>query len=286
LKKGCLAPEVLRLKMGAKVMFVKNNFEQGYANGTLGEIIVCDAEKIIVRTFNDKLITVEKESWSVEDGGKVFGEITQYPIRLAWAITIHKSQGMSLDAAEIDLSRSFERGMGYVALSRVRNLAGLSIKGMNNMAMQIHEEALDIDKDFRRASAEHASMIIEMNKATLAQEQDQFISYASNSAIKVDTITKTKELLEEGKTLTQIMKERELTEGTILDHFEKIKAKDPAFNMYHLRESITVTRFKKIQAAFQKIGTVGGGKRPLSPVMELLGKGFTFEELRIVRLFL
>ena len=73
-----------------------------------------------VKTFKDGspmnqwAITIEQASWTIEDDGKVLAEIQQYPLRLAWAITVHKSQGMSLDAAEVDLSQSFEPGMGYV----------------------------------------------------------------------------------------------------------------------------------------------------------------------------
>ncbi|MDP1624938.1 MAG: AAA family ATPase [bacterium] len=298
LKKGCLAPEVLRLKRGAKVMFVKNSFDKGYANGTLGEVTRCDASKITVKTFDGELIDVEPEAWKVEDNGRVLAEIKQYPIRLAWAITVHKSQGMSLDAAEIDLSKSFERGMGYVALSRVRSLEGLSIKGMNNMAMQIHEEALDIDRDFKRMSDEHAFALQEMGAARLAQMHDEFIARAGKregggrskgshgGAPKKDTVEATRELLEAGKSLAEIAAERELTVGTVLDHIEKIRAEDPNLNIHHLREAIPATRFKKIRAAFQKVGTVDGGKRPLSPVMAILGKGYNFEDLRVVRLFL
>lgn len=296
LKKGCLAPEALRLKMGAKVMFVKNSFDKGYANGTLGEVVVCDASKIVVKTFDGKLITVEPESWKVEDNGRVLAEIRQYPLRLAWAITVHKSQGMSLDAAEIDLSRSFERGMGYVALSRVRSLEGISIKGMNNMAMQIHEEALDIDRDFRRMSDEHTSELQEAGAARVAQMHAEFIARAGNRELggkggagrgpKKDTVEQTKELLEAGKSLAEIAAARELTVGTVLDHVEKIRAKEPNFNIHHLRETVPATRFKKMASAFQKVGTVDGGKRPLSPVMAILGKGYTFEDLRLVRLFL
>lgn len=289
LKKGCLAPEALRLKLGAKVMFVKNSFDKGYANGTLGEVVACDGSKVVVKTFDGKLIEVEPESWKVEDNGRVLAEIRQYPLRLAWAITVHKSQGMSLDAAEIDLSKSFERGMGYVALSRVRSLDGLSIKGLNNMAMQIHEEALEIDREFKRMSDEHTSELQEAGAAKIAQMHAEFVARAGQREAKVakkDTVEQTRELLEAGKSLAEIAAERELTVGTLLDHVEKIRAREPNFNIYHLREAVPSTRFKKIHAAFQKVGTVEGGKRPLSPVMSILGKGYTFEELRLVRLFL
>jgi len=126
LKAGCLAPERLELKIDAVVMFVKNNFKEGYVNGTLGKVVGFETENNypIIKTFKGELIGAHNEVWQVEDSSGPIASLTQLPLRLAWAITIHKSQGMSLDCAEIDLSKTFEYGMGYVALSRVRSLAG------------------------------------------------------------------------------------------------------------------------------------------------------------------
>jgi hypothetical protein len=73
-------------------------------------------------------------------------------LRLAWAITVHKSQGMSLDAAVIDLLRAFEYGQGYVALSRLRSLSGLYLLGLNERALRVHPEAVARDAEFRAAS--------------------------------------------------------------------------------------------------------------------------------------
>src|SRR5690606_668919 len=132
---SCLAPQRLELKIGAQVMFVKNNFEKGYVNGTIGQVVGWDGDGFpVVQTIDGRTIYTEQASWKVEEDGRTRAELAQLPLRLAWAITIHKSQGMSLDAAEIDLSKSFVPGMGYVALSRVRTLEGLRIKGMNNVA--------------------------------------------------------------------------------------------------------------------------------------------------------
>jgi len=75
--------------------------------------------------------------------------ITQIPLRLAWAITVHKSQGMSLDAAIIDLSQAFEFGQGYVAISRVRTLSGLFLEGFNERALELHPKVAAADRHFR-----------------------------------------------------------------------------------------------------------------------------------------
>ncbi|MEX2090595.1 MAG: PIF1 family DEAD/DEAH box helicase, partial [Candidatus Paceibacterota bacterium] len=121
LKRGCLSPERLELKPKAVVMFTKNNFEIGFVNGTLGVITDFDKDSgfPIVKARNGKIIAAEPLEWSMGESGETTAAIKQVPLRLAWAITVHKSQGMSLDAAFMDLSEAFVEGQGYVALSRV-----------------------------------------------------------------------------------------------------------------------------------------------------------------------
>jgi len=152
LSKSLLAPEVLELKVGAEVMFVANNFADGFVNGSRGQVIDFDDDKPVVRLLNGRKIYVEPHSWSLNEDGRVRAEVSQLPLRLAWAITIHKSQGMSLDAAEIDLSKAFTPGMGYVALSRVRSLDGLYLQGLNRTALMMHPQIYDLDVQLREAS--------------------------------------------------------------------------------------------------------------------------------------
>ncbi len=153
LKEGCLAPEKLVLKQGAAVMFVKNNFEKDYVNGTLGTVSGFDESNFPVITLrNGNVLTAEPATWSVEENGNILAQIRQIPLRLAWAITVHKSQGMTLEAAQVDLSRSFVKGMGYVALSRVRALEGLRLIGFNAMALKVDEEMLVFDQELKKLS--------------------------------------------------------------------------------------------------------------------------------------
>ena len=155
LRRGCLAPEKLVLKIGAAVMFVKNNFEKGYVNGTLGTVRAFnEAGFPVITLLNNKEIVAEPATWSVEEDGKMLAQIKQIPLRLAWAITVHKSQGMTLDAAQVDLSRCFEKGMGYVALSRVRSLEGLRVLAFNDLALKVNEEALIFDEELKQNSEE------------------------------------------------------------------------------------------------------------------------------------
>lgn len=152
LAKSVLAPEELELKVGAEVMFVANNFGAGFVNGSRGQVIDFKDALPLVQLTNGRIIKVEPHSWSLNEDGRVRAEVSQLPLRLAWAITIHKSQGMSLDAAEIDLSRAFTPGMGYVALSRVRALDGLYLRGLNNMALVMHPQIHEFDSELRQHS--------------------------------------------------------------------------------------------------------------------------------------
>ena len=178
LKKSCLAPERLILKVGAQVMFVKNNYDQGYVNGTLGEVIHFDKDDHpVVRTFDGAEIVVGQASWEIKEDNVELAAISQIPLRLAWAITVHKSQGMSLDAAEIDLSRSFVPGQGYVALSRVRSLKGLSLLGMNQMALTVNEQVAELDQDFKKSSDEGVIYLSNLGKNKTEEMQQSFLQH-------------------------------------------------------------------------------------------------------------
>lgn len=134
IKKSCLSPETLILKVGARVIFTRNDFEQRWVNGTQGEVVALNEESVDVRIFsNDEVVNVKQSRWEHCKGyGKykvVLASISQLPLRLAWAITIHKSQGMTLDRAVIDVSKVFATGQAYVAISRVRSLDGVFLQG-------------------------------------------------------------------------------------------------------------------------------------------------------------
>ena len=296
LKKGVLAPETLRLKKDAVVMFVKNNFESGYVNGTLGVIEDFEEKVPIVRTFSGEKISVFSVEWVIEEDGKTLARVEQLPLRLAWAITVHKSQGMSIDAAEIDLSKSFVPGQGYVALSRLRTLAGMYLRGMNEMAFAIHPEVFKLDVHLRKESEKWEKVIARFTPAELKTMHDEFVvksggtideaEIAKNKTKekegipeRVPTHEKTRALVVEGLALAEIAARRGMTVGTIIAHFEKLKEIDPAIDLNRFKHK--EKDFKKIAKAFRDSG---GSK--LTPVHQLLGGTYTFEEIRLTRLFL
>ncbi len=141
--KSCPAEQYLWLKEEAQVMFVRNDTQGQFVNGTLGVITQIEHDKIIVRITDKgetKNINVERMEWEMiqykldnKDPNKykaeVVGTFTQFPIKLAWAITIHKSQGKTFDNIIVDLGRgAFDYGQTYVALSRCRTLEGIRLK--------------------------------------------------------------------------------------------------------------------------------------------------------------
>ena len=152
LKRSCLAVEELVLKKGALVMCIRNSQDKKYVNGSLGVVVDFHPGTgwPLVELRNGKELLIGPEAWELRDGDKKRASITQIPLRLAWAITVHKSQGMTLDAARIDLRKAFVEGMGYVALSRVRGLDTLSLAGINNMALRVSPEAILIDRELQQ----------------------------------------------------------------------------------------------------------------------------------------
>ena len=302
LKKSCLAPELLRLRKGARVMCVKNNFEQGYVNGTLGTVLSCGPGiPPVIQTTpsleypSGRKITIEEATWKIEDDGKILAELTQYPLRLAWAITVHKSQGMSLDSVEVDLSRSFEPGMGYVALSRVRTLAGLSILGMNETALKVHPDVLEYDAVLQDRSAQAEKKSVSRDRAELDREQKEFLARVAPGHKmrdhKKSTFEITGELLLQKKKLKAIAKERGLAEETVIEHIEKLLEAGQAPDISYLKKDISYAHFRKIQDAMAEIVEAQTGdaedKPPLlSPVKSKVGPNISFKEIRLARALL
>jgi ATP-dependent exoDNAse (exonuclease V) alpha subunit len=148
IKRNCLSPEKLELKVGAKVMVTKNNFDEGLVNGTMGTVIKLNDSSVKIKTLDGREITIGVAKWStLSSFGKPIASIHQIPLRLAYAITVHKSQGMTLDSAMMNLSKVFSPGQGYVALSRLRSLDNLSLQeSVNDTTFEISPECFEYEK--------------------------------------------------------------------------------------------------------------------------------------------
>lgn len=153
LKANCLSPERLTLKVGAKVMFIKNDIDKRWVNGTQGEVVGLGDVYVTVRLRSGVRVDVGIHDWEKCEGyGKnkiVIAMISQIPLKLAYAITIHKSQGMTLDEAIIDVSHVFACGHAYVAVSRVRSLEGVHFQGrLTKGFLSVDEDVMEADKEF------------------------------------------------------------------------------------------------------------------------------------------
>ena len=313
--KSSLVLEELALKKGAVVIFIKNNTEEGYVNGTTGTVQSFSPidNMPIVRTTDGRKIKLELEDWSLEnDSGKVTATVSQVPLRLAWAITIHKSQGMTLDAAEIDLSKTFETGQGYVALSRIKNIEGLRLMGLNPMALRVDPLILHVDERIKMASQKAADTIESFSKERLEEVFESHISTLgglvnkvqveeeiqnikagkpSHSAYVTPTYVKTKNLIEKSDTLIKLAINRGLGKSTILNHLALIKEEDPEIDLdkYKPKEEL----FERVDEVVLKLKTKNlkenfsdDGMLRLKPVFEALGGDVSYDEIRVCMLFL
>jgi len=302
LKKSVLTDAVLELKTGTRVMFIKNNYEKGYMNGTLGEVIDFNSDgfpKVKIRS--GKTIIAEPEDWMIQDEkGKTLASFQQVPLRLAWAITIHKSQGMTLDAAEVDLSKTFEKGQGYVALSRLKDLESLYLSGFNELALQVDGLALKADKRFRELSEEadakwsitelekRHSIFIEVCGGTNdVREIEKNRKGKKFKEEKKSTYEQTADLIKAGMSLEDMAEDRGMSKETILSHLGKIKELYPDLNLDLYKPDNKL--LKKVKSALEDIQKEQGGKSgkvQLSPIFAKLKGKISFSEIKLALVYL
>jgi ATP-dependent DNA helicase PIF1 len=300
LKKWCLAPETLVLKRWARVMFVKNNPEEGYMNGSIGHVTGMHEGMPVVELLNGTTIVCETASWSIEENGKVKWSITQIPLRLAWAITVHKSQGITLDTAVMNLLDAFVPGQGYVALSRVRSLDGLILRWFNSVSLEIDPRVREYDETITR-SCMVVVEDLEMMSPKQIQEAQEATILRFGGTLEAKKIPKQETLrqaqgtkipphhetliyLEQWLPLEEIAEIRSLKVSTIFTHLEKLLDEKKEIDLTPYRPEDD-GRIKNIHDAFVDAGTL-----KLAPVRQYLFQNYeeeySFDELRIARLFL
>ena len=310
LKRGCLSPEILALKIGARVMFTKNDMNRRFVNGTTGIVRGFSTEEgwPIVEVKSGRQIFVEPTEWTVESEGKVLARVSQFPLRLAWAITVHKSQGMSLDTAHMDLSDAFEYGQGYVALSRVRTLEGLSLAGFNRRALEVHPNIRLKDTEFHRESDAAQEELSGIATDDLREMQDNFLKrsggkiekrikqkevsdgyvgydgYGSYEGYEKKTRAprwaRTLELILMGETVEAMAEEQGRVPGTIFSHLEELLAleKITPDDIAHLTRG-KEDQIAKVHAAFRELTA-----EHLKPVYDYLDGKIPYDTIHLARL--
>ena len=182
------ADKKLVLKRGAQVMFIKNDPEKRFFNGMIGEVVSVEAGEIVVKgkdtgdefkldraEWTNSKYTLDSASKEIRE--TVDGVFRQYPLRLAWAITIHKSQGLTFDCAIIDASHSFAHGQAYVALSRCRTLGGIVLSAPLGREAIISDEQLDRYVSTIEGSAPTVDGLSAMQRAYVVQLLDELFDF-------------------------------------------------------------------------------------------------------------
>lgn len=156
LMKSAPVPQKLTLKVGCQVMFVQNDPSRRWVNGTKGEVVDIQSDKIIVKKYQGRQVQVDKTSFSMQDAeGRVVASVIQFPLMLAYSTTIHKSQGATLDEIWCDLGALWEPGQAYVALSRLRTGQGLHLLRWNPRSIMADRDVLSFYKSFHTGLDSH-----------------------------------------------------------------------------------------------------------------------------------
>ena len=162
--KNCRAEKEIALKIGAKVMLLVNmDFNRGLINGSCGDIQNFNETTITVKFDNGEIAEIPKHKFEYYYHDKLTAERTQFPLKLAYGITIHKSQGMTLDKLVVDCSRIFEKGQAYVAMSRVKTLDGLYLKNFSKDKVMVDERVAEFYSALEETSDIPAIAQMELN---------------------------------------------------------------------------------------------------------------------------
>ena len=245
----------LTLKVGAQVMFIKNDQFGQYYNGMLGEVVLADEKELSVKSketggiinlspteWANSKYTLDPETREITE--KIEGTFRQFPLRLAWAITIHKSQGMTFSHAFIDASHSFANGQAYVALSRCKSLEGMVLSQPLSYNAIISDRT--IDEFTNRANANHPSNndLSALEEAYIGQLLDELFNLRKLSeAIEMTErtllefyISKDSEIASEYEQLRNIIAEARIVAGKFANQYHSLIGKDNALLQERIRK--------------------------------------------------
>ena len=291
----------LELKKGAQVMFIKNDYsgEQRYFNGKIGFVSELDDEEIIVSfkdgsepalveryTWENKKFTLNPETNEIEE--KVVGTFSHYPLKLAWAITVHKSQGLTFDKAIIDVSKAFAPGQIYVALSRLTSLDGLillapiSDRGLNQDSTiddfaqskkQINELATEFEKDTIKYICDAALFAYDFNN----------LAYGLNNHVQSYTKNEKKSIKQQYKSWAETLHKETLKIKEVSDKFQvqlnRIAAEQSNHSVPILQERLVKAKeyfepqirnlAKRVTEHFNELSTQSRIKKYLNEIHEI-----------------
>lgn len=286
LKRGSLAPELLELKVGAQVMFTKNDPAGEFVNGTQGEVVDFHNEVPVVKTHDENEIEAHRLTWHREIDGKVVAEISQVPLTLAWAITVHKSQGMTMDEAVIDLSGAFVPGQGYVALSRLKSLEGLHLLGLNDTALSVDPYISGLDDELQNRSQRTTRFLEKVPEEKITEHIERSIERLGGSIEEVDldyrdssTLEKTQSLLAEQRSITEISEIRDLQKRTIISHIYELAQGDEKMDLQYLKHDIN--NFPETYKAIEKVGYEK--LKPIKTHLETQGLKTSYDDIALTR---
>ena len=273
IKKNCNAQEEVQVCVDAQVMLLKNiDIDSGLVNGSRGIITEFIEDLPLVRFLNGVERIIDISTWDILDNdNKCISTITQIPLKVAYAISIHKSQGCSLDCVEIDLGNIFEYGQAYVALSRVKSLQGLSIVNINFDKINAHPIAVE----YYNSLLEN-TLVTESNTSSSPPTQEDPVSYMSYYAIDKKTPSHmiSCELFKQGLSVDAIADKRNLVCTTIMDHLCKSVSEGIDID---LTSFVTDTVISRVKQAYNHCDQ----PTTLKPIFEFLKKTISYNEIRI-----
>lgn len=275
-QKAMPIPEELYLKRNALVMMRKNDpsYERLYVNGSLGHVTRIDEDELEVRLVTGDVIELKREKFSYLNGdGNELVAAWNFPVTLAWATTIHKAQGASLDRMTVDLSSLWEPGQAYVALSRVRSPSGLSIERWSPNGIRAEPLVTELYNSLSIESRNYVPRPFFTVREVSAPERDEPVRKASKKELRVGEV---RELIEKSTPLAGMARTVGVKPDRVLLYIEEcLKAGDRLSVSYLLDE---IPEASRIREAFEEYGF-----ERLKPVSEALNDEFSFTELRAVR---